>query len=63
VWLFDIIKNGTLVDNQSYFVSEGILTNRRLGDSITLSSKSKGQWTYPRNDESAIWRFFEFGFS
>ncbi|TFT64806.1 restriction endonuclease, partial [Proteus mirabilis] len=49
MWLFDIIKNGTLVDNQSYFVSEGILTNRRLGKSITLSAKSKGQWTYPHN--------------
>ncbi|HCH1046001.1 TPA: restriction endonuclease [Vibrio parahaemolyticus] len=57
MWLFDIIKNGTLVDNQSYFVSEGILTNRRLGKSITLSAKSKGQWTYPHNDESAIWHF------
>jgi 5-methylcytosine-specific restriction enzyme subunit McrC len=57
VWLFDIIKNGTMVDNQSYFVSEGILTNRRLGKSITLSAKSNGQWTYPHNDESAIWHF------
>ncbi|TFT51533.1 restriction endonuclease, partial [Proteus mirabilis] len=49
MWLFDIIKNGTLVDNQSYFVSEGILKNRRLGKSITLRTKSKGQWTYPHN--------------
>lgn len=50
MWLFDIIKNGTLVDNQSYLVNQGILTNRRLGESITLSTKSKRQWTY-------IWHF------
>jgi len=57
VWLFNIIKNGTLVDNQSYLVNQGILTNRRLRDSVTLRTKSKGQWTYPYNDEPAIWHF------
>ena len=57
MWLFDIIKNGTLVDNQSYLVNQGILTNRRLDESVTLSTKSKGQWTYPHNDEAAIWHF------
>ena len=46
-----------MVDNQSYLVNQGILTNRRLGESIALSTKSKGQWTYPHNDESAIWHF------
>jgi hypothetical protein len=57
VWLFDIIKNGTLVDNQSYWVNQGIFANRRLCESFALSSKSKGQWTYPYNNESAIWHF------
>ncbi len=57
MWLFDVIKNGTLVDNQSYLVNQGILTNRRLGQSITLCTKSKRQWTYSHNDESAIWLF------
>ena len=57
MWLFDIIKKGTLVDNQSYLVNQGILTNRRLGESIALSTKSKGQWTYPYNNESEIWHF------
>ncbi|MBT6477843.1 MAG: restriction endonuclease [Gammaproteobacteria bacterium] len=57
MWLFDIIKDGTLVDNQSYAVNRGMLTNRRLRDSVTLSTKSKGQWTYPYNDDSAIWHF------
>jgi 5-methylcytosine-specific restriction endonuclease McrBC regulatory subunit McrC len=56
-WLFDIIKDGTLVDNESFLVNQGILTSRRLGDPITLSTKSKGQWTDRRNNESAIWNF------
>lgn len=55
--LFDIIKNGTLVDNQSYQVNQGVLTNRRLADPIQLDAKSKGQWTYANNDETAIWHF------
>lgn len=38
--LSHILKNGTLVDNQSYEVNKGRLTNRRLGE-ITLSDKSK----------------------
>lgn len=57
MWLFNIIKNGTLLDNQSYLVDHGILTNRHLREPIILSAKSKGQWTYPNNDESAIWHF------
>lgn len=57
MWLFNIIKNGTLVDNQSYVVNQGILTNRRLGKSIALNTKSKGQWTYPHNNEFDIWHF------
>ena len=57
MWLSDIIKNGTLVDNQSYFVNQGILNNRHLEKSITLSNNSHRQRTYPHNDESAIWHF------
>ncbi|MGZ8945445.1 MAG: 5-methylcytosine restriction system specificity protein McrC [Methylococcaceae bacterium] len=57
MWLFDVIKNGTLVDNQCYQVNQGVLTNRRLSNSIQLNSKSKGQWTYAKNDENAIWHF------
>jgi len=57
-WLFDIIKDGTLVDNQSYSINQGTLTNGwRLREPITLNAKSKGQRTKPHNDESAIWRF------
>ena len=45
MWLFDIIKDGTLVDNRSYFVNNGIFTNKSLGESISLKTKTKGQWT------------------
>lgn len=44
--LSDIIKNGSLLDNQYYLVNEGILTNRWLSESVTLS-----------NDESSVWDF------
>lgn len=57
MWLFEILKNGRLVDNQTYLVNHGILTNRRLSEPITLSTKSKGQRTYPHNNESALWHF------
>lgn len=57
MWLFDIIKKGTLVDNQTYSVNDGLLTNRRLSKPITLSTKSKGQWTCSYNDEPVIWEF------
>ena len=50
MWLFEIIKNGTLVDNQSYCVNDGIMTNRRLSGPITLNTKSKCQ-------DSAVWHF------
>jgi hypothetical protein len=45
MWLFDIIKDGTLVDNRSYFVNNGILTNKSQGESISLKTKTKGQRT------------------
>lgn len=56
-WLFDIIKNGTLVDNQFYSVNQGVLTNKRLSEPLSLNSRAKGQWEYPYNKESAIWHF------
>ena len=57
MWLFDIINDGTLVDNRSYFVNNGIFTNKSLGESISLNTKTKGQWTNTKNDESTIWHF------
>ena len=56
MWLFDIIKDGTLVDNQSYSVNHGLLTNRRLNESITLSTKSDRK-TRPYHKEHEIWKF------
>ncbi|MEI7638240.1 MAG: hypothetical protein WCJ37_13110 [Syntrophus sp. (in: bacteria)] len=57
MWLFDIIKNGMLVDNQCYQVNQGVLTNRKLSDSIQLNQKSQGQWSNAQNNETAIWHF------
>jgi 5-methylcytosine-specific restriction enzyme subunit McrC len=51
VWLFDIIQDGTLVDNQSYFVNQAILTNSRLGR-VNLEFKQKGKY-----GDLNIWNF------
>lgn len=57
MWLFDIIKNGTLVDNQIYTVQHGILHNHRLEAPIHLNKRASGQWTYPKNNDYAVWQF------
>lgn len=56
MWLFDILNNGTLADNQSYLADQGVFSNRRL-EPITLLSRETGQWNYAHNNESAIWHF------
>jgi hypothetical protein len=56
-WLFNILKDGTLVDNQSYSVNKGVLVNRRLRTPIVLNARDGGGWKYPYNDEFSIWHF------
>jgi 5-methylcytosine-specific restriction enzyme subunit McrC len=56
-WLFNILKDNTLVDNQYYRVSDGMLNNIRLSQPIRLNRRSHGQWWQPWNDENAIWEF------
>ena len=57
MWLFDVIKNGTLVDNQIYTVRDGVLHNRRLDASIKLKKRANGQWINPQNDDQKVWQF------
>lgn len=56
-WLFNILKNNTLVDNQIYQTDDGILKNYRLAESITLKRREHGQRYYNSNNEPAIWKF------
>ncbi|WP_343658907.1 restriction endonuclease [Chryseobacterium sp.] len=56
-WLFDILKDSTLVDNQTYQANEGTFTNYRLKKDIGLLRRESGQWRYVHNDETAIWNF------
>ncbi|WP_320112042.1 5-methylcytosine restriction system specificity protein McrC [Draconibacterium orientale] len=56
-WLYNILKNNTLVDNQIYNVTDGLFTNNRLPEPITLNRRQSGQWNYPWNNETAIWHF------
>jgi 5-methylcytosine-specific restriction enzyme subunit McrC len=56
-WLFDIIKNNTLVDNQTYQTNNGVFTNRRLKEPIKLSRRQGSQHVRVWNDENEIWKF------
>lgn len=58
-WLYDILREGTLVDNQTYIVTDRVLSNRRLEKQIILNSKKKGEWTRVENDEDKIWWFLD----
>lgn len=57
MWLFEIIKNGTLVDNQSYLINEGLLTNQRFPEPIQLLARKYRQREKVWNNEPAIWHF------
>ncbi|MDL2314794.1 McrC family protein [Bacteroidales bacterium OttesenSCG-928-C19] len=56
-WLFNILKDSTIIDNQIYQVENGIFNSKRLPQPIYLNRKKSGQWNYPYNDEYAIWHF------
>ncbi len=55
--LFDIIKDGKLVDNQSYVVNDGVLTNHRFPEPIQLESRKDRQNKAVWNNEEDIWYF------
>lgn len=54
-WLFDILKDNTLVDNQIYKVDDKIFTNKRLPQPIPLTEKGKRY--NAANNLPALWRF------
>lgn len=62
MWLFDIIKDGTLVDNRSYFVNNGILTNKSQGNQLLLAPKQKDSGLIIKM-MSLPFGFFEFSFA
>ena len=56
-WLFNILKNNTLLDNQTYRVDDGIMSNHRFPEPISLYQRKSGEWNYNFNNEPAIWQF------
>ncbi|WP_295683360.1 hypothetical protein [uncultured Fibrobacter sp.] len=56
-WLYNIIKNGTLVDNQSYVIEQGVVSNCRIGEPLILKSRRWRERKGPWNDEDGIWFF------
>lgn len=56
-WLYNILKNNTLVDNQIYDVTNGVFQNHRLSEPFVLNRRQSGQWNYSWNNEGDIWKF------
>ncbi len=56
-WLFDVIKDGTLRDNQSYSVKEGSFKNNLSGDKFCLLERGKNKKFQIYNREWDIWKF------
>ena len=54
MWLFNIIKNGTLVDNQTYAANEGLMTQIPLRLSIVLHDKSKNKGKREEKNPDAL---------
>lgn len=55
-WLFNILKNNTLVDNQIYQVDNGIFKNNRI-QSVDLLRRVSNQTRNSKNNEDGIWHF------
>lgn len=56
-WLSNIIKNGTLVDNQRYYVDDGILLSTGYNQEIRLRARLKGEHIKSWNDNESVWWF------
>jgi len=56
-WLYNILRNGTLVDNQTYTANIGHFYNRRLENEIVLLERQKRQKKGFWNDSPQIWHF------
>lgn len=56
-WLYDILRDNTLVDNQIYQIDDGIFKNNRLEKHFHLNRRGHKQWNKVFNNEQAIWFF------
>jgi 5-methylcytosine-specific restriction endonuclease McrBC regulatory subunit McrC len=56
-WISNIIKNGTLVDNQQYFVRDGLLMSTGYNSEIRLKAKAPGEHKKSWNDNESVWWF------
>lgn len=55
-WLYDILKDNTLVDNQIYQVDDGVFNNYRLPEPLILERRLSYR-RHPRDYEEDIWLF------
>lgn len=56
-WLYNILRDNTLVDNQTYQINDGVFSNHRLNEPIHLLAKTHGAHKKTWNDERAVWSF------
>lgn len=54
-WLYNLLKDGTLVDNRSYRVAEGVLSE--WGATKYALHEGKAYSSYEWKNEGAIWKF------
>lgn len=54
-WLSDVLRDGSLKDNQTYEAIDGQLVNRRWEEPLQLNQA--GRRTQPRHYEDEVWRF------
>src|SRR5690554_4733621 len=56
-WLSDIIKNGTLVDNQSFKVVDSVFQKTFYNEAIELKQRAKGEQKYKFRMNDQVWWF------
>jgi 5-methylcytosine-specific restriction endonuclease McrBC regulatory subunit McrC len=56
-WLSNIVKNGTLVDNQQYIVRDGLLLSTKYNSDIRLKERIVSQRKYDCRLNDKVWWF------
>lgn len=56
-WLYNILRDGRLKDNQTYIAEDGVIGNNARMGLIELERRGYRQRSGPHNNEEALWRF------
>ena len=56
-WLYNILRDGTLLDNQTYWAKDGTFTNQRFKTPFVLEQRGYRAWEQFWNNDAQIWHF------